>query len=351
MKNKITIYYGQRDQTKFFDLMHVINELNVEFEWNNEISTIVILWDWSQKDEVATLLFFLRRIFLDARIIIETTSEENQKLETLPENVEEVDVSSASCEYEHGSDNSKDAFQEPKDDKIIESSVIETRQDSRESDEEKTTTTNLEETSFEKEMVDEKSENCNLDEECLATENLPEKSEEIEEVTNEDESVQGICVPEEANLKQEECNDEKVESHEENITQVSETVEKVASEDESKVTLNTVLEETFGDAIAEFLNPSTGSYNERLFRLCDELKINGEAFKKAISMASSTKSIDKIYDDIARQMKKNVALVRIDVRKSFEKWMKTNYASIAEMYPKIEAKDFLNIFRNENQEY
>ena len=332
MKNKITIYYGQRDQTKFFDLMHVINELNVEFEWNNEISTIVILWDWSQKDEVATLLFFLRRIFLDARIIIETTSEENQKLETLPENVEEVDVSSASCEYEHGSDNSKDAFQEPKDDKIIESSVIETRQDSRESDEEKTTTTNLEETSFEKEMVD-------------------EKSEEIEEVTNEDESVQGIRVPEEANLKQEECNDEKVESHEENITQVSETVEKVASEDESKVTLNTVLEETFGDAIAEFLNPSTGSYNERLFRLCDELKINGEAFKKAISMASSTKSIDKIYDDIARQMKKNVALVRIDVRKSFEKWMKTNYASIAEMYPKIEAKDFLNIFRNENQEY
>lgn len=351
MKNKITIHYGQRDQTKFFDLMHVINELNVEFEWNNELSTIVILWDWSQKDEVATLLFFLRRIFLDARIIIETTSEENQKFEKLPENVEEVDVSSASCEHEHGSDSSQDTFQEPKDDNVIESPVIETRQDSEESSKEETTTTNVEETSFEKEMVDEKSEKHNVDEECLAEENLPERSEEIEDATSEDESVQKICIPEEADLKQEECNGEKEESHEENITQVSETVEKVASEDESKVTLNTVLKETFGDAIAKFLNPSTGSYDERLFHLCDELKINGEAFKKAISMASSAKSIDKIYDDIARQMRKNSALVRIDVRKSFEKWMKTNYASIAEMYPKIEAKDFLNIFRNENQKY
>ncbi len=351
MKNKITILYGDRDQTKFFELMHVINELNVEFVWDNEHSKVVILWEWSQKDEVAKLLFFLRRIFLDARIIIETTSEENQKFEKLPENVEEVDVSSASCEHEHGIDNSQDAFQEPKNDNVIESPVIEASQDLEESGMEEITTTNIEETSCEKEMVDEKSENHNVDEEGLAVENLSEESEKIEGATSENENVQKICISEETDLKQEECNDEKVESHEENITQVFETVEKVASEDESKVTLNTVLEETFGDAIAKFLNPSTGSYDERLFHLCDELKINGEAFKRAISMASSAKSIDKIYDDIARQMKKNVALVRIDVRKSFEKWMKTNYASIAEMYPKIEAKDFLNIFRNENQKH
>lgn len=351
MKNKITIHYGQRDQTKFFDLMHVINELNVEFEWNNELSTIVILWDWSQKDEVATLLFFLRRIFLDARIIIETTSDGNEKFEKLPENIEEVDVSSVSCDHEHGSGNSQDTLQETKDDNVAESSAIEAGQNSEGSTNEEGTITNVEETSFEKEMVDEKSENHNVDEECLAVENLPEKSEEIEDATSEDESAQKICIPEEADLKQEECNDEMQESHEETITQVSETEERVASENEIKVTLNKVLEENFGDAIAKFLNPSTGSYDERLFHLCDELKISGETFKKAISMASSAKSIDKIYDDIARQMRKNSALVRIDVRKSFEKWMKTNYASIAEMYPKIEAKDFLNIFRNENQKY
>lgn len=345
--NKIIInYYSYDINSRLFELMRQINDLDIEVSWDDEKSLIEIAWNAGEEKLVDGLLEKFREVFPAKGITIRTLAKDNDSDDT-----ERIVVIPASCESIDKTDdiasNEDETLKENAD--VAKSTVVSEKHDVIESGDSKNADSCVEESkTYEKEKVtDEIPENhASEKEETAVVGGSSKESEEVEEKLEEHGSSTEVDISEETSLKQPETKVEVLGTHDEeslNTSTVAETME------DGKRALNMILTETFGEAVFKFLNPSEGSYDERLSRLYDELKINGEAFKKAIFIASSTKSIDKIYDDIARMMRKNATLVKIDIKKSFEKWLKTNYASIAEMYPKIEVKDFLNIFRSESK--
>ena len=306
--NKIIIYYDSYDiNSRLFELMRQINDLDIEVKWDDEKSQIEIAWNAGEEKLVDGLLEKFREVFPAKGITIRTLAKENDSDDTkrivvIPTSCGDIDKTNDIASNEDvTSKGNADA---------VESTVV--------------------------------SENHGIIENGDSGNANSCGDYEKEKVTDEI-SGNHASEKEETSLKQTEAKTEAQKTHAEEPSNVVETKE------DDKLALDMILTETFGDTVFKFLNSSKGSYDERLSRLCDELKISGETFKKAISIASSAKSIDKIYDDIARMMRKNAALVKIDIKKSFEKWLKTNYASIAEMYPKIEVGNFLNIFRSESK--
>lgn len=340
MMNKIIIYYDSYDiNSRLFELMRQINDLDIEVKWDDEKSQIEIAWNAGEEKLVDGLLEKFREVFPAKGITIRTLAKENDSDDT--KRIVVIPTSCGDIDKTNDTASNEDVTSKENAD-AVESTVVSENHGVIENGDSGNANSCGD---YEKEKVtDEISGNhASEKEETAVVETSPKESKEVEKVFEERGSSTEVDISEETSLKQTEAKTEAQKTHAEEHSNVVETKE------DDKLALDMILTETFGDTVFKFLNSSKGSYDERLSRLCDELKISGETFKKAISIASSAKSIDKIYDDIARMMRKNAALVKIDIKKSFEKWLKTNYASIAEMYPKIEVGNFLNIFRSESK--
>lgn len=337
--NVITIYYKRRDRSLFFELMRTINNLNVGFTWDNERSEVKISWEWSQKKEVSDLLFFLRKVFLDVRIVMENSEEGAENFEKLPENIEEIRIiEEAEVPTEMLDDSMEISSMEAEVVSDIDDKVESVVQEQLECDEplkaEK-------EEKIEEDVFSATAESSKLD----VSDNLEETDQEQEKVEEENADVTGAKVLDsfaEVEPIHETENDEAIEL----IT----TAKPEATN--SKDGLDKLLDDTFAEIVKKLVEDEDSLKPNKLKKIFAELNITSEALSWAVILApSNLTNIDRLYELIARKMKKNVALIKVDVRKSFEKWMQKEHDDIWEKYPDIEVKDFLNTFRKENEKF
>lgn len=321
--NYITIYYKRRDKNLFFELMRTINALNVGFNWNNACSEVKIYWEWNQKIEVVNLLGFLKKVFLDARIVMENSEEGIEVYNPLPkaEDIEEdslqveenIDMPKESVEsfeatLECNLDENKDLAitEEVFDEETQQEQSSSAEADAKESDDQIDTLALNSDTNFD--SSDNKADECNLSVE------VPDGS----DFAN-DSSMCTQC--EESNIS------------------YSNSVETTSSED-----LETLLNETFGE-IVEKVGAEDCTKQEKIQKLLKELKMTSEILSLAMALTlSRVATVERIYGFISRKMRKNIALAKIELKKSFEKWIKAEYPNIVERYPTINVNDFLDIF-------
>lgn len=339
--NLITIYYKRRDKSLFFDLMRTIDKLNVGFSWDNERSEVKISWEWSQKKEVSDLLFFLRKVFLDARIVMENSDEGAENFEKLPENIEEIRIiEEAEVPTEMLDDSMEISSMEAEVVSDIDEKVELVIQEELEYDESFKAETKKEE-KIDEDDFSATAESSKLD----VSDNLEETDQEQEKEEEENADVTGAKVLDsfaEVEPIHETENDEAIEL----IT----TAKPEATN--SKDGLDKLLDDTFAEIVKKLVEDEDSLKPNKLKKIFAELNITSEALSWAVILApSNLTNIDRLYELIARKMKKNVALIKVDVRKSFEKWMQKEHDDIWEKYPDIEVKDFLNTFRKENEKF
>lgn len=367
--NKVIIFYKSYDiNSKLFELMRIVSGLGMEFKWDNENSKIEISWEFGQESFVDQLLHRCKDVFPAKKITIETLAnkenscEEIRKVVVSPESTSKVEDTNSDyqndCKFEEGaSDNLQVEKEQSENEEAMEENesleVTDTAEDAETNMTAEEQTTIVEEATASKndKEIYEASERHNVETGKQTLEHSSEKSEENGDPISKEKNTEEVGIQKKADLSTEKSENSKTPKEKKDEVKFNEKINKAMDFGE-KVALNLTLKETFGEAVRTYLDTQNGSsHDERLFKLCNELKITGDAFEKAISIVSYSKSVEKVYDDVARKMKKNVALVKIEIRKSFDKWIKTNYASIAEKYPMIEVKDFLNIFRSDNQKF
>lgn len=355
--NIMTIFYKRRDPTKFFELIRLMASSDIKQKWDNEKSTFQIIWEWPQKEEVINLLSFFKETFLDATINI----------------ANDVDEARVSNEYA-----SMKIEEVGKEDIVITSENGNETEDTSNDDisfDIKTNFETAEEVKIAEVEIHTKEELGDVEPsaEAIATESkseIPEeKSEEIHsDAVLEDNvaKIQGAVLEEkdsimvdEASVDETSCesppNDHIDDSSKEKGSKKKkakkEQVSKPPQETEATVSCNPVEE------LRVLLTPVieaydfAGNFKDSAEKFCMNQGIKNEAFVRLFALSELAPSMDVLYSGVARVIRKNVALTKIEVKKSFDKWLKSISPDIYEKCPGINVVHFLNIFRKDDEKF
>ena len=329
--NIITIFYRRRNPSKFFELMAMVDESPIKQKWENANSTYQIFWEWSQKEDVINLLSFLKETFLDARIAIENDAAEEN---VVPE-AKTVEIQD-----------------------IQKNDIIKTS-DSNECEDEADDDSEEEEIPCEEDV---NNFNDYSNEEGSALCELSEKSEEIaneddnEEVENvEVENVTISAVIEDVADGKDEKISEKISNDTKSVEEPVEVTlinnEEVTSEEIEKVVYNP------DEELRRIFTPYFEKYkfNENFCdsaeKFCADQGIKSEAFRRFFALSKSAPNITKLYAGVTRITKQNSALVKIEIKNCFEKFLKSIEPEIFDKCPEITINHFLNLFREENRKF
>lgn len=110
------------------------------------------------------------------------------------------------------------------------------------------------------------------------------------------------------------------------------------------------LKELFGSKLSEY-DFTTEKAEEAATRFCSDFEIRSECFRLAMTFAYSAPNEVVFIKTLGRFLNKNTALARVELRKSFEKWMNNAYPHFLEEHPGVNVFHFLNIFREENNKF
>ena len=374
--NVMTIFYEYRNPAKFFELMKIINESKVRLRWDNKNSIFKIIWDWPQKEDVINLLPFLKETFLGAKIRLENDIEGEEelskdnsiKIELVEKEALEPAMNIAEKNSEILPETMKNDVSEDLTDEVVrdELTVVEI---SEKETEEKKTSCEEETPSAKVETFEEPISVCDNDV------NLESSEKEVESATYIEDDVK-VETTKEAILTSDDkitCEDGENKVEEKSFTSLDKSIQETSKLTPSMETF----EETSTDIIEKIESESIGNSNDNLVdpthelevllvsyiekynfdekfkesveSFCKDNGIRSEAFKRMFALSKSAPNLDLLYSGTARILKKNVALIKIDAKKTFEKWLKS--VCPENKCPNANFIDFLNIFRKDGEKF
>ena len=376
--NIMTIFYEYRNPAKFFELMKIINEAKVKLRWDNKNSIFKIIWDWPQKEDVINLLPFLKETFLGAKIRLENDIEGEEelskdnsiKIELVEKEALEPAMNIAEKNSEILPEAMKNDVSEDLTDEVVrdELTVVENVELSEKETEKK-------KTSFEEEATRAKAET--FEEHISAGDNDVNLERSEETVAHIEDDVK-VETAKEAILTSDEkitCEDAENKVEEKSFTSLDESIQESSKltpsmetfENTSADIIEKIESESIGNSNDNLINPTheleillvsyiekynfDEKFKESVDSFCQDNGIKSEAFKIMFALSKSAPNLDLLYSGTARILKKNVALIKIDAKKTFEKWLKSVCPEIFDKCPNVNVIDFLNIFRKDEEKF
>lgn len=304
MANLVRIDYMYRDHGQIVDLIQTIFTTDVVVEWNAKEQFILLIWKWHQEDEVKKLLQLIRERFKNMTISIENGDRE-ENANDKEEDVEEIKVS-----------------------EVLEAPIPEcesAKEAECETSDAETSLTPVDSVEI-------------LNEETKEEEIAPDVSKEVDEIPEVSDENILAC----------ESVESKTEVEAENIESENIEAKNIAPHIYSSKEYEAELKKLLGD-LSKY--DFKGDVPSVAAAFCSDYCIKSEMLKIAITIARISPDKEQLVKGIHKVTKKNIALVRVELNKSFKKWLSTEYPSFALSYPDIDVYSFLNIFREENRKF